>query len=77
MEKIKEMEETFTPFGHSTLSEEEALSLSIQRSQDYLLSRQYDEGYWVDELESNATITAELIFFMHLQIGWTSTGNKR
>ena len=64
MEKITEMEEASAPLGHSTVCEE-ALSRSIKRSQDYLLSRQYDEGYWVDELESNVTITAELIFFMH------------
>jgi len=38
---------------------------AIQKSRDYLLSRQAEEGYWVDELEANATITAELIFFMH------------
>lgn len=42
------------------------LSRGIERSRDYLLSRQAGEGYWVDELESNATITAELIFFMHM-----------
>ena len=65
MEKIKEMEGPAAPLGHSTLSEEEALSRSIKRSRDYLLSRQCDKGYWVDELESNVTITAELIFFMH------------
>ena len=41
------------------------LDETILRSQDYLLSRQTEEGYWVDELESNATITAELIFFMY------------
>ena len=42
------------------------LSRGIERSREYLLSRQAGEGYWVDELESNATITAELIFFMHM-----------
>ena len=42
------------------------LSRSIERSRDYLLSRQHEQGYWVDELESNVTISAELIFFMHL-----------
>jgi squalene-hopene/tetraprenyl-beta-curcumene cyclase len=38
---------------------------AILRSRTFLLSQQKKEGYWVDELESNATITAELIFFMH------------
>ncbi len=42
------------------------LDRGIERSRDYLLSCQADEGFWVDELESNATITAELIFFMHM-----------
>lgn len=43
-----------------------SLHSAIQRSQEYLLSQQAKEGYWVDKLESNATITAELIFFMHM-----------
>ncbi|VAX31773.1 Squalene---hopene cyclase @ Squalene---hopanol cyclase, partial [hydrothermal vent metagenome] len=42
------------------------LDRGIERSREFLLSRQAREGYWVDELESNATITAELIFFMHM-----------
>jgi len=41
------------------------LCRSIERSRDYLLSRQHEQGYWVDELEANVTISAELIFFMH------------
>ncbi|MFQ5450774.1 MAG: squalene--hopene cyclase [Nitrospinaceae bacterium] len=44
---------------------QQRLDEGIQRSREFLLSRQNPEGYWVDELESNATITAELIFFMH------------
>ena len=43
----------------------EALDQSIESSQDYLLSVQNSEGYWVDELEANVTISAEYIFFMH------------
>jgi len=43
----------------------EALDRSIERSRDFLLSCQDEEGYWVDELEANVTISAELIFFMH------------
>jgi len=42
------------------------LDSAIHKSHDFLLSQQTEEGYWVDELESNATISAELIFFMHL-----------
>jgi squalene-hopene/tetraprenyl-beta-curcumene cyclase len=48
------------------LANPEGLDRGIERSREYLLSRQADEGFWVDELESNATITAELIFFMHM-----------
>ena len=43
----------------------EALDQSIEFSRDYLLSVQNGEGYWVDELEANVTISAEYIFFMH------------
>ena len=41
------------------------LDKAICRSRDYLLSQQTENGFWVDKLESNATITAELIFFMY------------
>jgi squalene-hopene/tetraprenyl-beta-curcumene cyclase len=34
---------------------------AIDRSQNYLLSTQYPQGYWWAELESNVTITAETI----------------
>ena len=43
----------------------EVLDRAIESSQEYLLSCQDEEGYWVDELEANVTISAELIFFMH------------
>ena len=43
----------------------EVLDRSIERSREFLLSCQDEEGYWVDELEANVTISAELIFFMH------------
>jgi len=39
----------------------ETLSQAIARSQDYLLSLQYADGYWWSELESNVTITAEVV----------------
>ena len=44
---------------------DDRLDSAIHRSRTFLLSQQKEEGYWVAELESNATITAELIFFMH------------
>lgn len=34
---------------------------AIAKSQDYFLSIQYPEGYWWAELESNVTITAEVV----------------
>ena len=43
----------------------DALDQSIKSSRDYLLSVQNGEGYWVNELEANVTISAEYIFFMH------------
>ena len=51
--------------GNTYMDFDNRLDSAIHRSRDFLLSRQTEEGYWVDELESNATITAELIFFMH------------
>lgn len=39
----------------------EALSQAIAASRDFLLGEQYPEGYWVSELESNVTITAEIL----------------
>ena len=41
------------------------LDEAIKKSQDYHFSTQYPEGYWVEELEGNPTITAEIIFFFH------------
>ncbi|MBW4505380.1 MAG: squalene--hopene cyclase [Scytonematopsis contorta HA4267-MV1] len=37
------------------------LDEAINKSQDYLLSTQYEDGYWWAELESNVTITSEVI----------------
>jgi squalene-hopene/tetraprenyl-beta-curcumene cyclase len=37
------------------------LDKAIHNSQNYLLSAQYSEGFWWAELESNVTITAEVI----------------
>ena len=39
----------------------ERINRAIARSQDHLLSRQTAEGYWCAELESNVTITAEVL----------------
>lgn len=39
----------------------EKLAAAIDRSQNYLLSLQQPQGYWWAELESNVTITAEVL----------------
>ncbi|MCF8719261.1 squalene--hopene cyclase [Nitrospina gracilis] len=41
------------------------LDAAIARSCDHHFATQYPEGYWVEELESNVTITAEYIFLLH------------
>ena len=38
-----------------------AVKAAIQASQDHLLAIQHSEGYWWSELESNVTMTAEVI----------------
>jgi squalene-hopene/tetraprenyl-beta-curcumene cyclase len=42
------------------------LLLALSRSSDYFLRTQHQDGYWVGELESNASITAEYLFFRRL-----------
>ncbi len=42
------------------------LSEAITASQNYLLSIQYPDGYWWAELESNVTITAEVVLLHKL-----------
>jgi squalene-hopene/tetraprenyl-beta-curcumene cyclase len=37
------------------------INRAIELSQEYLLSIQYNDGYWWGELESNVTITAEVV----------------
>jgi len=61
MEKLQGIESPQSGVGVNG----EALDQSIESSRDYLLSIQNGEGYWVDELEANVTISAEYIFFMH------------
>jgi len=44
----------------------EDLDETIGHAVDWLLKRQSPEGWWWAELESNATITAEHLFFTHI-----------
>lgn len=43
-----------------------SLRTAIERSVGYFLRTQHAPGYWVGELETNATITAEYVFFRRL-----------
>ena len=52
---------------HSEASEEllTGSESAIQRSRRYLLSTQYPEGYWWDELESNSSMEAEYLLLTY------------
>src|SRR5712691_9639284 len=54
----------------------ERLSQAIRRSQDYILSQQLAEGFWVGELEANTTLTSEYVLFRHL-IGHVDTQREQ
>jgi squalene-hopene/tetraprenyl-beta-curcumene cyclase len=54
----------------------ERLSQAIRRSQDYILSQQLAEGFWVGELEANTTLTSEYVLFRHL-IGHVDTEREQ
>ena len=41
------------------------LEAAIERSQQYLLSQQKPEGYWVGELMVDATLVADMIAYLH------------
>lgn len=49
--------------SQNPISSQPSVSLeeAIRNSQTYLLSQQYPQGYWWAELESNVTITAEMV----------------
>jgi len=52
--------------SHASLATWQELDKAIQRATDWLLARQYPEGFWWAELESNVTITAEHLFLLHI-----------
>ena len=41
------------------------LHTAIRRSQDYLLSEQKPEGYWVGELMVDSTLVSDMVAFHH------------
>ena len=52
----------YRPLGAPSESE---LETAVRRSQDYLLSQQKPEGYWVGELMVDATLVADMIAYHH------------
>ena len=62
---MNELNKETIPEDALTTSILPGLDEAIEKSQDYHFSTQYPDGYWVEELEGNSTITAELIFFFH------------
>ncbi len=44
---------------------EDSLRASIERGADYLLSLQYEQGYWAGELEADTTLESDYIYFLH------------
>ena len=65
MAKLEDVNSVHKSSGAKLDVKGEALDWSIKLSREFLLSCQNEKGYWVDELEANVTISAELIFFMH------------
>ena len=53
-----------------------ALDAATERAQQYLLSVQYNDGYWWGELESNPTMEAEYILLTHF-LGVTDQDRQR
>ena len=47
--------------NHQVMKVPTGLDTAIEQSQRYLLSLQQPEGYWWANLESNVTITAEVV----------------
>ena len=66
------IEEQVPPLGSAVAKPkgETPLDRAIDRTKDYLFSLQHPDGYWVAELESNATMIAEYVFFMHFMATW-------
>lgn len=53
--------ESFSMSPKETIILPESLNKAISASQQHLLQRQFPEGYWWAELESNVTITSEVV----------------
>ena len=44
----------------------EGLEQAIERGADHLLSLQYEEGYWLGELEADTTLESDYIYYLHV-----------
>ncbi len=53
------------PRSQTRVAESRTLEGAVTRSQQYLLSIQTDEGYWVGELLVDATLVADMVCFHH------------
>jgi squalene-hopene/tetraprenyl-beta-curcumene cyclase len=69
-QKPEIIEKQGSPLGSPAPKEKSGspMDTAIDRAKNYLLSLQHPDGYWVAELESNATMIAEYVFFMHVGI---------
>ncbi len=59
------------------LGERQALAQAIRRAQGYLLARQDREGYWVGELEADASVTAGYVPLMYFMLGRVDPERQR
>ncbi len=57
--------------------EREALERAIERGQGYLLGRQSAQGYWVGELEADASVSAGYVPLTYLMLGRVEPARQR
>ena len=63
---LKERERTFTVFNLETEGAlDQRAQQATQKSREFLLSIQKEEGHWVGELDVDSTLTADYILYMH------------
>ena len=56
-------------FSPTTETGSSQLSQAIAKTQDFLIERQNSEGYWVGDLEADASVSAGYISLMHYMTG--------
>src|SRR6202034_3234163 len=50
--------------AHSAVVADDALESALERTSNWLLARQSDEGYWVGELEGDTILESEYVLLM-------------